>query len=305
MPEIQANGLTFHYDSRGNDSDPAILMIMGLGVQMVLWPEPLLDLLAQQGFRVVRFDNRDVGLSSHLDHLGMPNIALETVRFMMHMPVRAAYRIDDMAQDTAALIDALGLVRPHVVGASMGGMIAQNLAAQFPGKVASVTSIMSTTGRRSLPQPTWRARRALLQPAAKRGDTEAAIRRMMNIIRVIGSRSYPPDEQHLREACERHVRRSNYPPGAARQLMAIVASGDRTAVVRRIKAPTLVLHGDEDPLVPVGCGIETAHVIREGGGTAHTSIIPGMGHDFPLPLLAQIAAEIAGHCRLNPVVPGQ
>ena len=301
MSEILANGLTFHYDSRGPESEgtPVILMIMGLGVQMILWPEPLLDHLAQQGFRVVRFDNRDIGLSSHLDHLGVPNISLEVLKFFMHLPIKASYRIDDMADDTAALIDALNVGRVHVVGASMGGMIGQSLAARYPQKLASLTSIMSTTGRRSLPPPTWKARRALLEAPAKQGDTEAAIVRMMRVLTAIGSRSHPPDAAHLRDICERHILRSNHPAGAARQLLAIAASDDRTRTVRRIKAPTLVLHGDEDPLVRAACGLETAQVIREGGGIANVSMIGGMGHDFPLPLIPQIAAEIVAHCRAH------
>ena len=297
MPDIQANGLTFHYESRGNEGDPVILLIMGLGVQMILWPEPLIDLLVQQGFRVVRFDNRDVGLSSRMDHLPVPNVALEGLKYMMGLPVKAPYRIEQMAADTAALIDALGLKRPHVVGASMGGMIGQNLAAHYPDKVASLTSIMSTTGRRSLPKPTWEARRALLQPPAKRGDIEGAIHRMMHVFRAIGSRTYPPDPAHMREVCERHILRSHYPAGAARQLLAITASGDRTSIIRQIKAPTLVIHGDEDPLVPLACGLDTARAVREGGGQAKVCVIKGMGHDFPLPLLPEVAAEIVAHCR--------
>jgi proline iminopeptidase len=299
LPNLEANGLSLHYESRGNEADPAILLIMGLGVQMILWPDALVDMLVQQGFRVVRFDNRDVGLSSHLDHLRVPNIALEAVKFMMHLPVRAAYLIDDMVRDTAALIDVLGLHRPHVVGASMGGMIAQNLAAQFPDKLASLTSIMSTTGRRSLPQPTWKARRALLEPPARRGDTEGAILRMMRVLTIIGSRTYPADRAHLREICERHILRANHPAGAARQLLAIAASGDRTRTVRQIKAPALVMHGNEDPLVRLACGLETAQVIREGGGRATVAVIEGMGHDFPLPLLPRVAEEIIAHCRSN------
>ena len=301
MPDIQANGLSFHYDSRGPESEgtPVILMIMGLGVQMVLWPEALLDALAQQGFRVVRFDNRDIGLSSHLDHLGVPNVAVEMLKFFAHLPVKAPYLIDDMADDTAALIDVLKLGRPHVVGASMGGMIGQSLAVRHPAKLASLTSIMSTTGRRSLPQPTWQTRRALLEQPPKPGDTEAAIARMVRVISMISSRTHPPDPSHLRSVCERHILRSNHPAGAARQLLAIAASGDRTRAVRQIKAPTLVIHGDEDPLVRPGCGIETAHVIREGSGTAELAMIVGMGHDFPLPLIPLIAARIAAHCRAN------
>jgi len=201
-----------------------------------------------------------------------------------------------MAKDTAGLIAALGLRRPHVVGASMGGMIVQNLAARFPDQVASVTSIMSTTGRRNLPQPKWKTRRALLKPAAKRGDIEGAVTRMMGILRTIGSRTYPAPEALLRELCEQHVRRSNYPPGSARQLLAVAASGDRTAVVRTIRAPALVLHGAEDPLVPPACGEDTARVIGEGGGQSRLAMIQGMGHDFPQPLIPRIADEIAAHC---------
>ncbi len=307
MPDIQANGLSFHYDSRGPESEgtPVILMIMGLGVQMVLWPEPLLDALAQKGFRVVRFDNRDIGLSSHLDHLGMPNIAVEMLKFFAHLPLKAPYLVDDMADDTAALIDTLRLGRPHVVGASMGGMIGQSLAARHPEKMSSLISIMSTTGRRSLPQPTWKTRRALINQPPKPGDTNAAIARMIRVISMISSRTHPPDPVHLRSICERHILRSNHPAGAARQLLAIAASGDRTRTVRQIKTPTLVIHGNEDPLVLPACGIETAHVIREGGGNAQLSMIEGMGHDFPLPLIPQIAAQIAAHCKVNssPVSP--
>jgi len=247
----------------------------------------------------VRFDNRDVGLSTHLDQLGAPNVTIATIKFLLRLPIKAPYRIDDMARDTAALFDALGISRAHLVGASMGGMISQNLAANFPPRLASLTSIMSTTGKRSLPPPTSQARRALLQPPAKRGDIEGATRRLMHVLRAIGSRTHPPEEGYLRNLCERHVRRSYDPAGVARQLIAIAASGDRTAAVRRIKAPTLVIHGDEDPLVRPPCGEETARVIREGGGDAHLEMVRGMGHDLPVPLLAQLAELIAAHCRAH------
>jgi proline iminopeptidase len=269
---------------------------MGLGMQLIMWPEQLCEMLAAKGFHVVRFDNRDVGLSSHLDDLGVPNIVLATLKYLLRLPMKAAYLIDDMARDTAALLDALGTSRAHVVGASMGGMIAQNLAANAPAKVASLTSIMSTTGKRSLPQPTSRARRALLRAPAKRGDVEGATRRLMSVLREIGSQTHPAEESYLREICERHVRRSYDPAGVARQLIAVAASGDRTAVVRRIKVPTLVLHGDEDPLLRPACGEETARVIREAGGDVKLEIIRGMGHDLPVPLLPQLAERIAEHC---------
>ena len=299
MPEIAANGISLHYESLGNESDPPLLLIMGLAVQMILWPDVFCRMLVDKGFRVIRFDNRDVGLSSHLDQFGVPNIPIEYAKFMLRLPMKASYLIDDMAADTAALIDALGLQSPHVVGASMGGMIAQNLAANYPDKVGSLTSIMSTTGRRSLPKPSWKTMRAIMQPPAKRGDTQGAIDRMVKVFEVIGSKTYPPDPAYLRDVCTRHIERSNYPAGGARQLMAIAASDDRTYTVRKIKAPTLVLHGDEDKLVSPVCGMETAREIVHGGGKAKISIVKGMGHDFPAPLLPQIAEEIAAHCKAS------
>jgi proline iminopeptidase len=295
MPNLTANGISLHYESRGNEGDPAILMIMGLGVQMVLWPDALIDALVAQGFRVVRFDNRDVGLSTHLSHLGVPNVPMEFLRFKMRLPVRAQYTIDTMAQDTAALIEALELKQPHVVGASMGGMIGQSLAAYFPQHVSTLTSIMSTTGRRSLPQPGWRALKAVLAPAGR--DVPSAIARMEHVLSTIGSLTYPAPREHLRAICERHVLRALDPAGSARQLVAIAASDDRSHTIARIKAPTLVMHGDEDPLVPVEAGHDTARVIRSGGGNAEVSIVRGMGHDFPIPLIPQIAGEIGAFCR--------
>lgn len=295
MPAIEANGLSLAYESLGDDAHPAVLLVMGLGVQMILWPDALCEMLVARGLRVVRFDNRDAGLSTQLDHLGTPRMALETVKYALHLPVKAPYSIDDMARDTAGLLDALRIERAHVVGASMGGMIAQNLAAKFPAKVASLTSIMSTTGRRGLPPPTPRARRALLAAPARRGDFEGAVRRMMDVLREVGSRTHPPDEAWLRDVSERHVRRRYNPAAGVRQMAAIAASGDRTATVKRIKAPTLVVHGDEDPLLRPACGEETARVIRAAGGDAALEIVQGMGHDLPAPLLPRIAERIARH----------
>ncbi len=300
MPAIQADRVTLEYESFGSPADPVILLIMGLGMQMILWPDALCEMLAAKGFRVIRFDNRDSGLSTQFDPLGMPRVGLETIKFLLHLPLKAPYYIDDMARDTAAFLDALGIARAHLVGASMGGMIAQNVAADFPAKVATLTSIMSTTGNRKLPGPTAKARRALMTPPAKRGDLAGATRRMMSVLRDIGSRTYPPEEDYLRGLCERQVQRAHNPAAVARQLVAIAASGDRTGVVKRIKAPTLVIHGDEDPLIPPAAAEETARVIRAGGGDARVEIIHGMGHDLPVPLLPRIAELIAGHCHARP-----
>ena len=295
--KVSANGLELAYDERGDPGDPVMLMIMGLGVQSTFWPEHLCDLRAGAGFRVIRFDNRDVGLSTKLDHLGMPKIAFEAIKYALHLKLRAPYYIDDMARDSKAFMDALGISRAHVVGASMGGMIAQNLAVMAPDRVASLTSIMSTTGSRKLPQPTARARKALLTPPAASDDLPGAVQRLMKVLRAIGSRTHPMPEDELRAYCETQVRRCHYPAGGARQLIAVAASGDRTPVVRQIRAPTLVLHGDEDPLVPPGCGEATARAIEEGGGHATFELVRGMGHDFPAPLIPRIADSIVAHAK--------
>lgn len=293
MPAASANGISLEYETLGNPDHPVILLIMGLGMQLVAWPDPFCEQLAAKGFRVIRFDNRDTGLSTSFDASGVPNLLATYLKFLVHLPLAAPYLIDDMAADAAGLLDALGVEGAHVVGASMGGMIAQNLAARHPARVLSLTSMMSTTGRRSLPGPTFKARAALMHSPAHPGDIEGAVARMMNLFRAIGSPGYPEEETVLRQFCERHVRRAYRPAGTARQMLAIAASGDRTEAIRTIRAPTLVLHGAADPLVPPPCGEETARVIPN----AKLEMIEGMGHDLPSALHTRLAEEIAAHCR--------
>jgi pimeloyl-ACP methyl ester carboxylesterase len=292
MPQVRANHIDIEYEVFGDAQAPPLLLVMGLGMQLVAWPDSFCAALAGHGFRVIRFDNRDVGLSSHMDHLGAPNIPLEFIKYTMRLPLKAPYSLDDMALDTAGLLDALHIPNAHVVGASMGGMIAQNLAARFPHKVASLTSIMSSTGRRSLPGPTRQARSAVLTPPARRGDVAGAVARLKKVIRAIGSPGFPEDDAVLTAFCERHVRRAYNPPGVARQLVAVSAAGDRTDIIRRIAAPTLVLHGRDDPLLPLECGIDThRHIVG-----AKLAVIDGMGHDLPVALHQRLADEIAAHC---------
>ncbi len=293
MTAASANGISLEYETLGNPDHPVILLIMGLGMNLMGWPDPFCERLAAKGFYVVRFDNRDAGLSTMFDESRVPNLFAAYLKFLVHVPLAAPYLIDDMAADTAGLLDTLGVGRAHLVGASMGGMIAQNLAARHPARVLSLTSMMSTTGRRSLPHATLRARAALMQPPAHRGDIESAVARMMNVFRAIGSPGYPEDESVLRRFCERHVRRAYHPAGAARQALAIAASGDRTEVIKTIRASTLVLHGAADPLVRPACGAETARVIPN----AKLKMIEGMGHDIPSALHTLLAEEIAAHCR--------
>ena len=300
MPTAQVDGLKLAYEESGDPRGPVMLLAMGLGVQLVFWPDEFVQRLGEAGFRIVRFDNRDIGLSTKLDHLGVPNLALETAKYLLHMPLAAPYLIADMARDALGLMDALGIERAHMIGASMGGMIAQDLAALAPARVASLTSIMSTTGSRRLPLPRARAFRALFLPFAAEGDIEGATRRLATLMRVIGSRTYPADPQALHDFCERHVRRSHHPAGSARQLVAIAASGDRTATVARIGVPTLVVHGDEDPLLQPACGVATVEAVRSGGGKAELEMVRGMGHDLPQPLLPAIVGRIVAHCRAVP-----
>jgi pimeloyl-ACP methyl ester carboxylesterase len=244
--------------------------------------------LLDRGFRVVRFDNRDIGLSQGFDHAGVPNLALAGLRHALHLPVRAPYRLSDMAQDALGVLDALGVAQAHVCGASMGGMIAQHLAARAPERVASLTLVMTTSGARGLPRPSWVVQRTLLSRPQGRG-TDAAVDWVMHLLRTIGSPGYPADADALRERALASVQRAWHPAGSMRQLLAIVADGDRTPLLTRITAPTRIVHGMDDPLVPLACG---QHLARHISG-AETDFIPGMGHDLPDALLERLAQGIA------------
>ncbi|APV51894.1 hypothetical protein BWI17_20790 [Betaproteobacteria bacterium GR16-43] len=300
MPSVSANGIALEYETLGEPKNPTILLVMGLGANMRLWPSAFCEKLAAAGFHVVRFDNRDAGRSTQLDHLGTPNIAKEALKYLLHLKIRSPYTLDDMAADTVALIDALGLVKPHIVGVSMGGMISQNVAALHPDKVASLTSIMSTTGSRKLPRPERRAYKALISAPPKRGDFEGAVRHLMFLLRVIGSKTNPSPEEELRPFCERHVAQGSNPPGAARQMLAIAAAGDRSKTIAKIRVPTLVLHGAEDPLLRPPCGAHTARVIRDAGGDVKHVVVGGMGHDLPTRLLDLITGHIVDHIHRVP-----
>ena len=287
---IQAHGLRIAVEDQGPRTGPVVLLIMGLGMQLIAWPQPLVQSLRDQGFRVVRFDNRDIGLSQGFDDVGVPSMALAALRYALHLPVHSPYRLADMAQDAVAVLDALGIAQAHVCGASMGGMIAQHIAARYPERVLSLTSIMSTSGARALPRPSWAVQRTLLSRPRGPG-TNAAVDWIVHMLRTIGSPGYPPDLQALRARALESVQRAWHPAGSARQLLAIVADGDRTPLLQRITAPTRIVHGMADPLVPLACGQHLAqHIAR-----AETDFIPGMGHDLPDALLERFAQGIAGN----------
>ncbi|MDE2146575.1 MAG: alpha/beta fold hydrolase [Burkholderiales bacterium] len=287
---IVARGVAIEVDDQGPPGGEPLLMIMGLGMPLVAWPQELVQGLVTRGFRVLRLDNRDAGLSQRFDERGVPNLATAALRHWLHLPVRAPYRLADMAADALGVLDVLGIARAHVCGASMGGMIAQHLVAAHPERVRSLTLVMTTSGARRLPQPTWAVQRALLaRPASPALDDVVA--HLQRMLAIIGSPAYPADPDWQRSRLRAMVARGWHPAGTARQLVAVAADGDRTPLLARITAPTCVIHGQADPLVPVAAGHDLA--ARIAGATA--DFVPGMGHDLPLQLLPRIEADIAAN----------
>ncbi len=288
--QAAVNGISITFEDKGPRDAPAILLVMGLGGQLTLWPDEFVDALNARGFRTIRYDNRDVGLSTRFDAAGVPNLKWMFVKSLLRLPVRSAYTLADMAADGVALLDHLGIARAHIVGVSMGGMISQHIAARYPDRVLSLTSVMSTTGNPRLP----RAQKEAMQVLTSRpmsGDPEDLIAYSVRAAKVIGSPGYPPDEERLQRRVRSDFERGWYPQGVARQMAAIVADGDRRPMLKSIGAPTLVIHGEGDPLVPLAGGRDTADNISG----ARLLTIPGMGHDLPLGLVDTLADAIAGH----------
>ncbi|MEU5264467.1 alpha/beta hydrolase [Amycolatopsis sp. NPDC021455] len=284
MARAQANGLELEYDTFGDPADPALVLVMGLGAQMITWEDGFCELLAGRGFFVVRYDNRDVGLSTWLDHLPAPDLAAIAAGDMTTAP----YRLSDMADDAIGLFDALGIGRAHVVGASMGGMIVQQLAIDHPDRLLSLTSIMSTTGDPAVGRAEPWALALLSRPPAN--TREQAIADSVEGYRRLGSPGYPDDEAFLLAKAALHYDRARHPVGTLRHAAAVVASGDRTAGLRAVRLPALVVHGDADPLIDISGGKATAEAIPD----AELVVIPGMGHNLPRAVWPEIA-EAIGH----------
>ena len=292
MPKTTANGITIEYEDHGDPGNPPILLIMGFGAQLTLWPDEFVEALVERGFRVVRYDNRDVGLSHKFDGVKAPGPLKLMIMTRLGMKPSVPYSLADMADDGAGLLDALEIERAHIVGASMGGMIAQHFAAHHPGKAISLTSVFSTTGNRKLPN----ARKEAITALTKRPDSleeDKLVDHGVYLARTIGSPGYPAPEDRLRERTRASVRRSVYPEGPLRHMAAIMADGDRRRMLAGLDLPTLVLHGEEDPLIPVAHGRETAASIPG----AKLKTIPGWGHDLPLELVDELADAIAEHAR--------
>lgn len=293
MPHIQANGISIAYETHGDPGNPPLLLVMGLGAQLTLWPIELVDALVQRGYYVIRHDNRDIGLSEKFGHAGVPNFRRVALMRMFGLRARLPYRLTDMADDAVALLSELGIDKAHVVGASMGGMIVQLMAIHHPDRLLSMTSIMSTTGNPRLPRPRPEAMQALLNRAPANATLEDVIPIGFRVARAIGSPAYPTPEERLRERIARDFNRSFYPEGAARQISAIMDDGDRRKRLKQVRVPSLVIHGIDDPLVPVEGGRDTAAHIPG----AKLLELPGMGHDLPLELVETIADALADHAR--------
>ena len=281
---VRANGIDIAYEETG--SGEPLLLVMGIGAQMLWWPDGFCEALAEQGFRVLRFDNRDIGLSTNLSHLPVPNPVRVVRQRWLRQPVDTPYGLADMARDTVGLLDALGIEKAHVAGASMGGMIAQHVAFEHPSRVKSLSSIMSTTGAVPVSLPHPKALQALF--AGRPMDVDAAVEAVLYSQKALGSRGIHRDEERIRRTARRCIERGVNPKGFLRQWGAIMASGDRTARLATIRVPTLVLHGTIDPLVPPAGGRATAKAIPG----ARLTTIENMGHDLPEGAWPRIVSEI-------------
>lgn len=278
MAQAKANGIDIEYESFGREGDPAVLLIAGINEPLTGWRVSLCDGLAAKGFRVIRFDNRDVGKSSHLTALSAPAIPELMMKVMSGQKVAPPYALEDMAADAAGLLDALGVDQAHIVGNSMGGMIAQLVAVLYPAKTKSLVSIMTGASRRGLQPPKPEAMAAMMAFVARPANAprDVLIETSVKFLRAIAGTAYRADDEELRAYVARSVDRSPLDPAAAaRQTAALITAGPRNEMLKSVRAPTLVVHGEDDPLAPVAWGRDTAESIPG----AELMIVPGMGHD--------------------------
>lgn len=286
MPTVESNNIEIYYETKGDPKGVPLLLIMGLGSQMVRWTEKFLSEFVSRGFYLILFDNRDVGLSTHIDEASLPNLAEIFQDVAVGNKPNVAYDLDDMADDTAGLLDALGLERVHVLGVSMGGMIAQALAIRHPQRLLSLTSVMSTTGNPAVPPGKPEVMEQLMKSGPS--DRESVVARALDTDRMIGSQVFPFEEEAYRARAERAFDRHYDPVGVARQMAAIASHGSRCADLEKLSVPTLVIHGLDDPLVHVEGGRDTANCVPN----ARLLEIAGMAHDLPAPVHAEMADAV-------------
>ena len=298
--KIRANGIDIEVEDTGpgqgpgplGEERPAVLLIMGLGMQLVAWPLQLVQALVDAGYRVIRHDNRDVGLSQHLEALGQPNLLWAGLKYKLGLTPRAPYSLGDMAADSFGVLDALGIAKAHVVGVSMGGMIAQRMALAAPERVLSLTSVMSTSGAKGLPQASPKVIRVLLSRPAVNSH-QAVVDHYVKLFTVIGSPAFAVPEPEMRERILMGVERGYYPVGTLRQMLAIMADITRAGQLAQVRVPTLIVHGKADPLMPYAHGEDTARRITG----AKLIGIEGMGHDLPPGVVDRLLATLIPHLR--------
>lgn len=290
MPKAQVNGIEIAYEVQGDLCKPVILLIHGLSMSIAAWPPAFLRALRDAGFTLVMLDNRDMGHSQEFTEHGVPNLALQVLKNKLCLPIKTVYRLEDMALDAVSLLDELNIQKAHVVGVSMGGMIAQLMAIHHSEQLLSLTSIMSTTGKRGLPG----AKKEVLQHLLSKPASDA----MSDILahsaktwQLIGSPAYPTDKDTIEIFVKNLLERGMKRTGTARQMLAILASVNRHKNLKKVSLPSLVIHGKADPLVPVECGIDTANSIPN----AKLELIDGMGHDFPVELIPRITQRVIDH----------
>lgn len=290
---ITANGIRIEVEDLGPHDAPAVLLIMGLGMQLIAWPPYFVQPLLDAGYRVIRFDNRDVGLSQYFDELGPPNLPSALARLPLGLPVKPLFTVHDMALDALGVLDFLGVRKAHVVGVSMGGMIAQRVALAAPQRLLSLTSIMSSSGAAGLPQAEPHVLGALVTPPPN--DPDKALEHFVKLYQLIGSPAFPADLVQMRERILAGLQRAFHPVGTARQLLAVLCDSGRAEELRAIRTPTLVLHGKQDPLVPYACGEDTQRRIRG----AQMVGIEGMGHDLPPGAAARLLEALLPHLQAH------
>jgi len=294
VPITTANGIELAYELHGSVDKPVLLLISPWQTPLTFWPTPFVRALSDEGYCVLLFDNRDIGRSQLMRDVKMPNVALQFVKYKLRIPVAAPYKLTDMMRDATGLLDALDIDHAHVIGASLGGMIAQLMAVHTPNRVDSLTLCMSTTGNRRLPGMTKEvARHATSRPASASSEDRLAF--YMKTWRLLDSPAYPASEDELQAYVEGLLDRGITGGGTARQMLATIAAPSRVKQLRLLDVPTLVIHGDKDPVLPAECGIDTANAIPG----AKLEVISGMGHNLPLQLASRLARTILGHVQAS------
>lgn len=291
MAKITANGIEIEYETFGANDAPVALMIMGLGGQLTMWPDEMVEDLVRGGYRVILFDNRDIGLSHHHNGEKSPSILRQIILRRIGIKLKTPYELADMARDTLGLMDALKLDQVHLVGISMGGMISQHVAAMAPDRVKSLTALMTTTGNPKLPRPSGNIMKAMIRRGPQPTSRDEIINQSVATFGVIGTPGEDHNTNGMRDRITRSYDRSFNPAGVLRQMSAIVASGDFRKHTRSIKSPTLVVHGNADPLVPIEGGHDIAKLVRG----ARMEVMDGMGHDVPPRFLPQITKLMLDH----------